>query len=90
MSKAVEPIKNLIKLSTPIVLVDGKTLEEIKVREPIVKDFRRATQLAKSAEDREMIVVAACCDLTLEDLELLSWKDYSKVRTFLFGQDDDQ
>ncbi|OBX04265.1 hypothetical protein QV08_12405 [Gallibacterium salpingitidis] len=90
MSMKVEALTNVIHLSAPITLADGTTLEEVKVREALVKDFRRAAQLAKSSEEREIIIIATCCGLTVEDIELIAWKDYRKISTFLFGEDDNE
>lgn len=87
MSMKVEALTNVIRLSTPIALADGTTLEEVKVREPLVKDFRRSAQLAKSNEEREIILIAACCGLTVEDIDQMTWKDYRKISSFLFGDD---
>lgn len=87
MSMKVEALTNVIRLSTPIALADGTTLEEVKVREPLVKDFRRSAQLAKSNEEREIILIAVCCGLTVEDIDQMTWKDYRKISSFLFGDD---
>lgn len=88
MSQKVNAVRTTIKLSSPIQLLDGTTLEELKVREPLVKDFRTASQQGKTSEDREIIVAALCCDLMLEDMDLIKWKDYVQVQRFLFGTDD--
>nr|WP_314740877.1 phage tail assembly protein [uncultured Haemophilus sp.] len=85
MSQKVDAVRTTIKLSSPINLPDGTTLEELKVREPLVKDFRTASQQGKTAEDREIIVAALCCSLVLEDMDLIKWKDYVQIQRFLFG-----
>ncbi|QIW15854.1 hypothetical protein A4G20_05665 [Pasteurellaceae bacterium RH1A] len=90
MSKPVEPTSNLINLSSPLNLADGTSLDALKVREPTVKDFRVSSQQSHNQEEREVIVVARCCGLTIEDLDSLKWKDYKKVQRFLFGEDDSE
>lgn len=90
MSMKVEALTNVIRLSTSITLADGTTLEEVKVREPLVKDFRRAAQLEKTSEAREIVIIATCCGLAVEDLDLFTWKDYRKISVFLFGEDDSE
>lgn len=88
MSKQVESvIKTTITLSRPLNLGNGETIQELKVREPEVRDFRTASQQSANAVDREIIVAARCCGLVLEDMDSLSWKDYQKVQKFLFGED---
>lgn len=89
MSKTVQPITHIIKLSAPVSLADGSIIEEINVREPTVRDFRKSSQQSKNAEERELIVAAMCCGLTIEDLELIKWKDYQKIQKFLFADDAD-
>lgn len=89
MSKPVETITKLtISLSRPLHLGNGTTVEELKVREPEVRDFRTASQQSSNAVDREVIVAARCCGLVLEDMDSLAWRDYQKVQKFLFGEDD--
>lgn len=88
MSKNVQPITKEFTLSCPISVADGTVLEKLKVREPVVKDFRIASQQAKEVVEREVIIVARCTDLQLEDLDALKWKDYQKIQQFLFGDDD--
>ncbi|MDN3211634.1 phage tail assembly protein [Haemophilus sp. SZY H51] len=88
MSQKVDAVRTTIKLSSPVQLPDGTMLEELKVREPLVKDFRIASQQGKTAEDREIIVAALCCGLVLEDMDLIKWKDYVQIQRFLFGSDD--
>ncbi|BFU65386.1 phage tail assembly protein [Rodentibacter abscessus] len=85
MSQKTDAVRTTIKLSAPISLADGTVLEELKVREAVVKDFRTASQQGKTAEDREIIVAARCCDLVLEDMDLIKWKDYIQIQRFLFG-----
>ena len=88
MSQKVDAVRTTIKLSSPVQLPDGTTPEELQVREPLVKDFRTASQQGKTNEDREIIVAALCCGLVLEDMDLIKWKDYVQVQRFLFGSDD--
>lgn len=89
MSKPVEPITQLtITLSRPLLLADGTAVEQLKVREPEVRDFRTASHQSNNAVDREVIVAARCCGLVLEDMDSLAWKDYQKVQKFLFGEDN--
>jgi len=52
MSQKVDAVRTTIKLSSPVQLPDGTTLEELKVREPLVKDFRTASQQGKTNEKR--------------------------------------
>ncbi|MGZ7906781.1 phage tail assembly protein [Haemophilus sp. SZY H53] len=85
MSQKVDAVRTTIKLSSPINLPDGTVIEEVKVRDPLVKDFRIASQQGKTAEDREIIVAALCCGLVLEDMDLIKWKDYVQIQRFLFG-----
>lgn len=86
MSQKTDAIRTTIKLSAPITLGDGSTLDEVKAREPVVKDFRTASQQGKTAEDREIIVASRCCGLVLEDMDLIKWKDYIQIQRFLFGE----
>lgn len=88
MSKPVEHISNVFQLSRPLLLANGETLTEVKVREPEVRDFRISSQQAKIPEEREVIVVARCCGLVLEDVDSMKWADYQKIQTFLFASDD--
>lgn len=89
MSKPVEPVgQTVIVLSRPYQLADGTVIEQLKVREPEVRDFRIANQQGKDGVDREVIVAARCCGLVLEDMDVLKWKDYQKVQRFLFGEDN--
>ena len=85
MSQKIDAVRTTIKLSSPVQLPDGTTLDELKVREPLVKDFRTASQQGKTNEDREIIVAALCCGLVLEDMDLIKWKDYVQIQRFLFG-----
>ncbi|MDH2999932.1 hypothetical protein A1D23_07495 [Chelonobacter oris] len=90
MSKSVEPIaQTTITLSRPLVL-DDKTIETLKIREPEVRDFRIANQQGNNAVDREVIVAARCCGLVLEDMDGIAWKDYQKIQKFLFGENDSE
>lgn len=89
MSKQTEAvIKFTVSLSRPLHLANGETLTELKLREPEVRDFRVSSQQATNSADREIIVAARCCGLVLEDMDNLAWKDYQKVQTFLFGEDN--
>lgn len=89
MSKLTETVTAFtLKLSRPLHLADGKTVEELKVREPEVRDYRIAGQQGKSSIDNELIVTARCCGLVVEDLDRLTFKDYKKLQTFLFGEED--
>lgn len=86
MPQKTDAVRTTIKLLSPIALADGTTLEEVKVREPVVKDFRVASQQSSTAEDREIIVAARCCGLVLEDMDSITWKDYKQIQRFLFGE----
>ncbi|WP_112082734.1 phage tail assembly protein [Haemophilus influenzae] len=85
MSQKVDAVRIIIKLSSPINLPDGTVVEEVKVREPLVKDIRLAGQQGKTSEEREIIVAALCCGLVQEDMDLIKWKDYLQIQRFLFG-----
>ena len=89
MSQKVDAVRTTIKLSSPINLPDGTVVEEVKVREPLVKDIRVAGQQGKTSEEREIIVAALCCGLVQEDMDLIKWKDYQQIQRFLFGANDE-
>lgn len=89
MSQKVDAVRTTIKLSSPINLPDGTVVEEVKVREPLVKDIRVAGQQGKTSEEREIIVAALCCGLVQEDMDLIKWKDYLQIQRFLFGAGED-
>ncbi|ACL32525.1 phage tail assembly protein [Glaesserella parasuis] len=88
MSKKVEVLSDgKITLSRPLMLSDGSTIETLELREPEVRDFRIAAQQGNNNVDRETIVAARCCNLVVEDMDKMKWKDYVKVQKFLFGED---
>ncbi|EJP29453.1 Mu-like prophage FluMu protein gp41 [Haemophilus sputorum HK 2154] len=89
MSQKVDAVRTTIKLSSPIHLAGGILVEELKVREPLVKDIRVAGQQGKTSEEREIIVAALCCGLVQEDMDLIKWKDYQQIQRFLFGSDSE-
>lgn len=88
MAKAAESNTKTIKLLIPITLGSGDLLEEVTLREIRAGDHRKAAQRCKNDPiATEYAVMAAVTGLQQEDFDLLSWKDVSTIRTFLFGDD---
>lgn len=90
MAKKVEQTTTTLSLIIPLTLASGEVLEALNVRMPLVKDFRLANQQAKNSVESELVVIARCCGLVLEDLDNLTWKDYQRLQTFFFGSEDRQ
>jgi hypothetical protein len=73
-----------IKLDNPIT-VHGATVSEIKMRMPLVRDMRRAKKGAEDAADQEVRLFADLCELSPEDIDALSVRDYGKLQEAFRG-----
>ena len=77
-----------IKLSKGYDL-DDRMIGEVELREPTVKDVLQATKTAgnSSQEERDVILVSNLCNVPVDFIEKLSFKDYKviseELKTFL-------
>jgi predicted DNA-binding protein (UPF0251 family) len=62
-----------------VTLSDGKVVE---IREPLVRDIR-AVKDFKDNEEKEIRLVGNLTNLTIEELDALTLKDYGKLQEVL-------
>ncbi len=67
------------ELSTPIQ-VNGIQVSVLNVREPTVGDQIDASKLKGSEAENEVAMLAALCDVSPEDLRMLTLRDYKNLQ----------
>lgn len=70
----------IIKLSRPLATKDGRTLETLTMREPLVRDMRAAKKASTSEDGQEVTLFANLCEITPSDIDQLPVSDYRKVQ----------
>ena len=72
----------IVALDFPIQDGEGKTITELKIRRPKVKDLR-AAQSQKTEADQELFLLSKLTGLVMEDIAELDIADYQKVQNVL-------
>jgi hypothetical protein len=70
---------NVLTLEDPIT-VDGKTLAQLTIRKPKVRDIRLARKSSDAPEDVEQRLLANLCELPPEAIDDLSLADYVRLQ----------
>jgi hypothetical protein len=73
-----------IKLSRPATIA-GASVSELTMREPKVKDMRRARKGAPDDADQEIALFANLCEIAPSDIDELSLVDYKKIQEAFQG-----
>ena len=73
-----------VTLTTPVQLKTGRTITELSIREPKVKDMLAAQKQAKGdSAESEIRLIANLAEVTPEDVQELSIRDYNSVQEVL-------
>lgn len=70
---------NVLTLEDPITL-DGRTLTQLTVRKPKVRDIRLARKSSDAPEDIELRLLSNLCELPPEAIDELSFADYVRLQ----------
>jgi hypothetical protein len=68
-----------VKLATPIE-VSGVKTDSLTMREPKVRDMLAAEKIGKSGAEREIAMFAMLCEVTSDEIESLSMRDYGSLQ----------
>ncbi|AAU91004.1 phage tail assembly protein [Methylococcus capsulatus] len=71
---------NKIKLHEPLKTGDGRTLTELTMRAPKVKDLKAAQRFGGSDADVEVALIASLVGVVPEDLDELGLADYRRLQ----------
>ena len=73
---------NKVTLQFPLTTGDGRTITEVSLRRPKVRDLKNAQRGGHGQADQEIALFAAITDerLTPEDMEELDMADYSRIQ----------
>ncbi|MBP3734002.1 MAG: phage tail assembly protein [Desulfovibrio sp.] len=69
----------ILKLSHPVVLADGKKLDHLEVRRPTVGDVLDLPPDGGDVMLRSARLAARLCGLNIEDLRLLDLQDFDAL-----------
>lgn len=69
----------ILKLNHPIILADGKMLDQLKVRRPTVGDILDLPPDGGDVILRSARLAARLCGLNIEDLRLLDLQDFDAL-----------
>lgn len=75
-----------VTLSEPLKLADGRTLTEVDVRQPRVRDQKAAQRVSSESADQETALVAMLVGLVPEDLEEMLLVDYQRLLAEIFPE----
>lgn len=73
-----------VELSRPID-VDGKQVQVLHMREPIVADQLALEQMKGSDANKEVTLFANLCQISPDDLRQMSLRDYRKLQQAFAG-----
>ncbi len=73
-----------LSLDTPLT-INGKTIRELQVRRPLVRDRLAAETGNGSAAQQEVTFLANLCTVAPKDLEGLTLADYQKLQEMVTG-----
>lgn len=74
-----------LKLAYPVKLADGRTLAELTLRRPKVRDLKHAARYSDKTEEQEAALFAALAGLTPEDMEEFDLADYRAMQDAFRG-----
>ena len=74
-----------LKLAYPVKLADGRTLAELTLRRPKVRDLKHAARYSDKTEEQETALFAALAGLTPEDMEEFDLADYRAMQDAFRG-----
>lgn len=74
----------IVTLTEPLKLADGRTLTELDVRQPRVKDQKDAQRFSTDPAEQETALVARMVGLVPEDLEEVLLADYQRLLAEIF------
>jgi hypothetical protein len=77
-----------LKLTYPVKLADGRTVAELTLRRPKVRDLKHAARYSDKTEEQETALLAALCGLAPEDMDELDLADYRKLQDAFRGMLD--
>ena len=69
----------VIKLYSPVSFENGGLLEQVTLREPLVRDRIAFSKDRGSEEEKEARMIALLCNLSEQDLWLMTAADYSQL-----------
>lgn len=69
----------VIKLYSPITLPSGTTIEQITMREPLVRDRIAHSKDRGNDEEKEARMMALLCNLSEHEIWLLTAVDYAQL-----------
>ncbi|ELI1838710.1 phage tail assembly protein [Vibrio fluvialis] len=73
-----------LKLEYPIE-IEGKKIEELNIRRPLVRDQLIADKQNKDSADKEMHLMSLLAGVDREIVELLDLYDYGEVQKVIMG-----
>ncbi|QDQ24917.1 phage tail assembly protein [Chitinimonas arctica] len=70
---------------------NGVLRDSLTLRAPLVRDIRMAQRLASDETEREMQLFASLAEVSVADLEGMTWRDYRRLQEayFRLAADDD-
>ncbi|MBZ6390642.1 MAG: phage tail assembly protein [Pantoea dispersa] len=69
----------VITLYTPVTLEGGVTLNEVRLREPLVRDRIAFSKEKGSEDEKEARMLAQLCNLSEQDIWQLTAADYAQL-----------
>lgn len=69
----------VIKLYSPVTLENGSALNEVTLREPLVRDRIAFSKDRGSEEEKEARMIALLCNLSEQDIWQLTTADYAQL-----------
>lgn len=68
-----------IKLYSPVALENGDLLEQVTMREPLVRDRIAFAKDRGNEEEKEARMIAQLCNLSEQEIWLLTAADYAQL-----------
>ncbi|EPC6092053.1 phage tail assembly protein [Citrobacter freundii] len=69
----------VIKLYSPVSLDSGVVIDEVTMREPLVRDRITHAKDRGNEEEKEARMIALLCNLSEQDIWLMTAADYSQL-----------
>lgn len=69
----------MIKLYSPVSIENGGLLEQVTIREPLVRDRIAFSKDHGSEEEKEARMIALLCNLSEQDIWQLTAADYAQL-----------
>ncbi len=75
----------IVTLSRPLKTKDGRHIETLTMREPLVRDMRTSRKGESDPSSQEVVLFANLCEVTPDDIDALPIRDYDALQNAFRG-----